>query len=164
MKSNQQKRRGWKILGAVWIVFGFFVLYLSSGDSGFPERSTLVSASGLLLSVSKSRSAVSFSLKGEALQFKHLSKSGKFLPVYQALSGAGGKMVTVLFDPGQGWQPVSSGDAFHTVYEIHLSDQMLLSYEEARQAWLTDQGLGSWFGMACLIAGALMMVFAGKRR
>jgi hypothetical protein len=150
-------------LGAVSAIFGLAILYLAGGETGVPERVALVSASGPVQSIIKGKSSIKFSLKGDARHFQHLSKSGALLPVHQELSGAGEEMVTVLYDPAQGWQPAFDDNAYHTVYEIRVSGRALLSYEQARDAWQADQGVGKWLGMAFLLAGTALVIFSRSR-
>lgn len=162
MTDSRKNRKG-AYLGVALLVFGLAVLYLSGGASGVPDRAALASATGPVQSVIKGKSSVGFSLKGDAHHFQHLSKSGAFPLAYQALAGAGAEMVTVLYDPAQSWQPVFDDKAYHTVYEIRISDRILLSYERARDAWQVDQGVGKWLGMALLLAGAALVVLARFR-
>lgn len=161
--SDSRKNRNKAYLGVAWGIFGLVVLYLSGGESGIPDRAALASASGQVQSVIKGKSSLGFSLKGDAHHFHHLSKSGAFPLVYQALSGAGEETVTVLYDPAQSWQPAFDDKAYHTVYEIRVSGRPLLSYEQARNAWQTDQGIGKWLGMASLFIGVALIIFARPR-
>lgn len=161
--NDSRNNRSKVYLGVAWVIFGLVILYLSMGESGIPSRVALVSATGSVQSVTKGKSSVKFSLNGDAHHFQHLSKSGKLLPVYQALSGAKGEMVTVLFDPAQNWQPVFNENSYHTVYEIRISDRTLLSYEQASEAWQTDQHVGNWLGMAFVFIGVALVVFARFR-
>lgn len=161
--NDARKNRNKVYLGVAWVIFGLVVLYLSAGESGVPNRAALASATGSVQSVSKGKSSVKFSLNGDAHHFQHLSKSGKLLPVYRALSGAGREMVTVLFDPAQNWQPVFEENSYLTVYEIRVSDRTILSYEQASEAWQTDQHVGNWLGMAFVLIGVALIVFAKFR-
>lgn len=161
---DARKNRNKAYPGAAWVIFGLAVLYLSGGESGVPDRAALASATGQVQSVIKGKSSLGFALKGDAHHFHHLSKSGAFPLVYQALSGAGSERVTVLYDPAQSWQPAFDDKAYHTVYEIRVSERTLLSYEQARDAWQTDQGIGKWLGMAPLLIGVALVVFARLRQ
>jgi len=161
--NDSRKNRNKVYLGVAWVIFGLVVLYLSVGEHGVPDRAALASATGPVQSVSKGKSSVKFSLNGDAHHFQHLSKSGKLLPVYQALSGAGREMVTVLFDPAQNWQPVFDENSYLTVYEIRVSDRTILSYEQAGEAWQADQHAGNWLGMAFVLIGVALIVFARFR-
>jgi hypothetical protein len=115
-------------------------------------------------SVIKGKSSVKFSLQGDAHHFQFLSRSGALPPVHQALSGAGVERVTVLYDPAHNWQPPLDDKAYHTVYEIRVSDRILVSYEQARVAWQRNQGLGTLLGLAFLLGGAAWLVFARIRQ
>ncbi len=156
-------RKNYAYLGAAWVLFGLAALYLAAGDSGVPERAALASATGPVQSVIKGKSSVGFSLKGDAHRFQHSSKSGVLPAAYQALSSAGGEIVTVLYDPAQSWQPPFDDKAYHAVYEIRISDRTLLSYEQARGAWQTNQGLGKWLGVAFVLIGVALVAFARLR-
>lgn len=160
---DSRKNRNGVYLGAVSVILGLVILYLASGEHGVPDRAALASASGPVQSVIKGKSSVGFSLKGDERHFQHLSKSGELPLVYKALSGDKGEMVTVLFDPAQSRQPVFDDKAYHTVYEVRVSGQTLLSYEQARDAWQVGQGVGNWLGMAFLFVGMALVGFARLR-
>lgn len=161
---DSRKNRNGVYLGAASVILGLVILYLSGGEPGVPDRAALASATGPVQSLIKGKSSLGFSLKGDARHFQHLSKSGALPLVYQALSGDKGETVTVLFDPSQSWQPVFDDQAYHTVYEIRVSDRTLLSYEQARDAWRADQGIGNWLGMAFLFVGVAWVLIASPRK
>lgn len=160
---DSRKKRDRAYLGAVSAILGLVILYLVNGETGVPNRAALASATGPVQSAIKGKSSVKFSLKGDAHHFQHLSKSGDLLPIHQALSGASGEMVTVLYDPAQSWQPLFDDNAYHIVYEIRVSDRTLLNYEQAKVAWQTNEGIGNWLGVAFLLVGVALVIFPRSR-
>jgi hypothetical protein len=126
---------------------------MSGLESAIPSTQSLASATGRLESAQKTRSSIKFRLKGNPNNFRHLSKSGQFLVIHEALSRTEAPTVTVLFEPTFSWRSLFSKDSYHTVYQMDVSASTVLSYEQAESAWQMNQQIGSWLGRAFLLTG-----------
>lgn len=151
---NSSDRWGRLILGTISMLFGLVVLYLADNASDAAEKWKLREAYGTVESLAKGKSSVKFGLRGESRHFQFLSQGGDIKLVYQALSAAGNKVVTVLFDPQDHWQPPLSDQSYCVVYEIRIADQPLVTYDQAKTAWQSNRITGQWLGWALLLIGA----------
>ncbi len=150
--------------GVLSIAFGYLISFLATED--IPETKNLVSAEGTLRFVKKvdhqryGSDVVKFGLTGVDEEFHYNSKSGAIDKVYTALENAGTHTVAVLFNREDPRSAVFDDRVFFTVYALSVNQHSVRSFLDVREAWESDNRLGSWVGTSFIVFGILLFVVA----
>ena len=150
------------LIGAVMaLVLGGVIAWVSYGPDPIPPLARLLTASGELraLSYSHSRNSdvLELRLDGQPLRFEVPSQAGDLQRLHDLLEAESGT-VSLLYDPVDRRHPWwSEGDAFYLTYGLERGGSVLLTYDDARQGFASDQRVGRWFApllaLIALLAG-----------
>ena len=164
MNTNINTSKALFFSGLFSIVFGYFIGFLVTED--IPETKNLDSAEGTLRFVKKvdrqryGSDVITFGLTGVNEEFHYDSKSGALDKAYTALENADKHTVTVLFNREDPRSAVFDDRVFFTVYALSVNKHSVRSFIEVREAWESDNRLGSWVGTTFIIFGILLLIAA----
>jgi hypothetical protein len=146
ISSNPAHRVGNLITGYVGLVLSLFLtgfllfMALQGPRLGLPDRSDLFAAEGTLREACERKSTVYFSLAEHPDKFDYQSKADDGKSVFRSLTV--GAHVSVLHQPPPADYRV--GEDRLTVYQIEVGGEMVRSYEQVEEAWVSNNSLGPW--------------------
>lgn len=160
--TNQNKQYKKYIPGfftLVLITIGLVCILFLTEDPA--SRTSLISIHGVPHNVeevqrdphNRSASSVRFRLDTEKnYDFVYSPKSGEVIKVYEGVLSASNlsSTVSVEYNPNDIGKILKRRHHF-TVMSIRINDNVLRSYEEASNAWKSDNRIGEWFGAICIL-------------
>ncbi len=164
MIKNTSTSKALFFSGILSIAFGYFFSYLAT--EALPATKNLDSAEGTLRFLKKvepvrsGSDVIKFGLTGVDEEFHYDSKSGALDKVYTALKNADKETVAVLFNREDPRSAVFDDRVFFTVYALSINKHSVRSFIEVKDAWESDNRLGSWMGMSFIIFGISLLLTA----
>lgn len=169
IKKAPTEKRGWLFyrnmaLTLFGLVFGTYMLFtgLTNPNNGLPEKSELTEVSGNLEWLKKHKYGVKFKLDTYQHTLNYSSKASAADEVYRSFNSVSSGIVNVLLKQNEYNKNYLTGEEFLNVYQIYVNSAQVRSYEQVKDAWISDNNVGIALG-AFLLFAAVYIYTKAKR-
>jgi hypothetical protein len=151
------------LFSIIGLVLAAFVSPWIGMKSNAPDETTLLSATGSVISITQHKYGIKFQLTGHSLLFDYPSKHRATSTVLAALTSAGSQQVTIKYSTPPR-EPMSTTEKLHDVWEIKVGETLVRSLAEAKAGWTSDEAFRPWLAGAFALCGVYLAILGWRAR